>query len=163
MELPTQQKDCRLRKILLPNCNPLQPEATPNAPTFQVGEDTPWSNTMPAFTNLFKARADWPIPSMPAPTMKVEKMEVPPQIAAIPHAMVLPKNNRLAEEKCIWRLYCPICKKEEEDSTEVWDIDQQRKHHPQNPQHHQTYDVPDQYSETDKAKKRMGGEDGASK
>ena len=44
------------------NSNPPQPEAAPNSPTFQVREDTPWPNTMPASMNLFKARADWPIP-----------------------------------------------------------------------------------------------------
>ena len=40
------------------NCNPPQPEATPNAPAFQVREDSPWPNTVPASTNLFEARAD---------------------------------------------------------------------------------------------------------
>ena len=43
-----------------------------------------------------------------------------------------------------------ICKKEEE-GTEDWNSDrlenQQRNHYPQNPQHPQTYDVPDRYSE----------------
>ena len=132
-----------------PNCNPPQPEAAHNAPTFQVREDTPWHNTMPASTNLFEARADWPIPPMLAPTVKVEKTEIPPRVAAIPHAMVLPKpeNNRPAEKKCTWRLLCPICKKEEEEGMEDWNGDQQRNHHPQNPQHPQTYDVCDQYPE----------------
>ena len=85
-----------------PKYNPPQAEAPPNAPTFQVREDTPWPNTVPVSMNLFKARADWPIPLMPAPTVKVEKTEVPPHIAAIPHAMVLPKpqNNKSAQEKC---------------------------------------------------------------
>ena len=88
---------------------------------------------------------------MQPPTVKVEK--VPPRVAAIPHAMVLPKlqNNRSAEEECIWGLHCPICKKEEEEGTEDWNGDrpenQQRNHYPQNPQHSQTYDVPDRYSE----------------
>ena len=52
--------------------------------------------------------------------MKVEKTEVSPQVAAIPHAMGLPKphNNRPAEEKCTWGLHCPICKKVEEDGRE---------------------------------------------
>ena len=43
------------------NSNPPQLEAIPNAPTFQVREDTPWPDTVPASTNLFKARANWPI------------------------------------------------------------------------------------------------------
>ena len=38
----------------------------PNVPVFKVREDTPWPNTEPIDTNLFEARADWPIP--PSPT-----------------------------------------------------------------------------------------------
>ena len=139
-----------------PSCSPFQqrqqPEAIPNAPTFQVREDTPWPNTKPASINLFEARADWPIPPIQTPTIKAEIAEVPPRVAAIPHAMVLPKpqNNR-PEEKCIWGLHCPIFKKEEEEGTEDWNGDrqenQQRNHYPQNPQHPQSYDVPDRYSE----------------
>ena len=77
-----------------------QPEAIPSAPTFQVREDTPWPKTVPASTNLFEARAGWPIPPMKTPTVRIEKAEVPPRAAAIPHAMVLPKsrNNRLVEK-----------------------------------------------------------------
>ena len=78
---------------------------------------------MPASMNLCVARADWPIPPTPAPTVKVEKTEVPPQIAAIPCAMVLPKQS---VEKCTWELHCPICRKEEEDNTEDWNGDRQR-------------------------------------
>ena len=62
----------------VPSCNPSQLEATPSAPTFQVREDTPWSNTMPASTNLFKARAEWPILPIPVPIVKAGKTEVPP-------------------------------------------------------------------------------------
>ena len=103
-----------------PNWNPPQLEAAPNAPTFQVREDTPWPNTVPASTNLFETREDWQILPMSAPTVKVEKTEVQPWVTAIPHAMVSPKpqNNRSAEEKCTWGPHCLICKKEEEDSTE---------------------------------------------
>ena len=36
-----------------PNCNPPQPETSPNVPTFQVREDTPWPNSVPASMNLF--------------------------------------------------------------------------------------------------------------
>ena len=36
-----------------PNCNPSQPETSPNVPTFQVREDTPWPNSVPASMNLF--------------------------------------------------------------------------------------------------------------
>ena len=42
--------------------------------------------------NLFKARADWPITPMQTPSVKVDKAEVPPRVAVIPHAMVLPKQ-----------------------------------------------------------------------
>ena len=82
---------------------------------------------------------------MPAPTVKVEKTKIPPQIAAIPHTMVLPKpqNNRSAEEKCTWGPHCLVCKKEEEDGIEDWNGDQQRNHHLQLPHHPHTYDVPD--------------------
>ena len=59
------------------------------------------------------------------PAVKVEKSEVPPRVAVIPRAMVLPKpqNNRPAEEKCTWEPYCPICKEEEEEGTEQWKSD----------------------------------------
>ena len=65
-----------------------QPEVTSSVTTFQVKEDTTWPNIMPASTNLFEARADWPIPPTKTPAVKVEKAEVPPRVAAIPHAMV---------------------------------------------------------------------------
>ena len=70
------------------NSNPAPLEAIPNALTFQVRESTPWPNTESASTKLFEARADWPIPPTPAPT----KTELPPQIAAIPQSMVMPKQ-----------------------------------------------------------------------
>ena len=93
----------------------LQPEAIPNSPTFQVRKETPWPNTVPASTNLFEARADWPIPPKQTPAVKIEKAEVPPKVAAILHATVLPKpqNNRPVDENCTWGPHCPICKKEE--------------------------------------------------
>ena len=55
------------------SCNPPQLEATPRAPTFHVRVDTPWPNTMPTSMNLFEARADWPIPPTPAPTVNAER------------------------------------------------------------------------------------------
>ena len=102
------------------NFKPPQLEAIPNASVFQVRENTPWPKPIPASMNLFKARAGWPIPPMPAPTVKVEKTEVPPRVAAIPHAMVLPMphNNKQSEEKYTWGPHCPICKKEEEEGLE---------------------------------------------
>ena len=130
------------------NFKPPQPEVIPHAPTFQVRENTPWPSTIPASMNLFEARADWPIPPMQTPTVKVEKADIPPRVAAIPHAMFLPKQIK---DKCTWGLYCPICKKEEEEGTEDWNGDRQkdqpRNNYPQNQQHPQTCDVPDRYSE----------------
>ena len=127
-------------------------EHIPNAPTFQVREGTPWPHTVPASKNLFETRADWPIPPLPAPTvkaptptMKAERTEVPPCTAAILDAMVMPKqSNRLIEEKCTWEPNCQICKREEEHGNEDWNGDWQRNfHHPQNIQHPKSYDVPD--------------------
>ena len=94
------------------NSNPPPLEVVPNPPTFQVREDTPWPNTEPASTNLFVARADWPIPHTPGPT----KTEVPPQTAVITCAMVMPKQ---VVEKCTWGLHCPICIKEEEEGQKI--------------------------------------------
>ena len=101
---------------------------------------------MPASTNLFEARASWPIPPTETPAVvKMEKTEVPPRVAAIPHAKVLNKtqNNRPVEEKCAWGLHCPICTKEEE-GTKDWNGDrqenQQRTHYPQSTQHSQASD-----------------------
>ena len=82
------------------NSNPQPLEPVPNAPTFLVREDTPCPNTESASMNLFEATADWPIPPTPAPT----KIEVPPQTAVIPHAMVMPKQ---AVEKCTWGHIAP--------------------------------------------------------
>ena len=131
-----------------------QPEAVTSATTFQFREDTSWPNTLSASTTLFEARADWPMPPTETPTVKMEKAEVPPSVASIPHAMVLPKpqNNRPVEEKCTWGQHWPICKQEEEDA-EDWNGNrqetksQQRNHYPQNPQHPQTYDIPDRFSQ----------------
>ena len=129
-----------------------QPEAAPAVTTLQTREDTPWPNTVPVSTNLFEARASWPIPPAETPTVvKMEKTEAPPRVAPIPYAMVLnkPKNNRQVEEKCTWGLHCPLCPKEE--GTEDWNSDrqenQQRTHYPQSPQHPQAYDIPDRFSQ----------------
>ena len=126
------------------NSNPPPLQAIPTAPTFQVREDTSWSNTDSASINLFEARAYWPILPIPAPT----KSKVLLQIATILCAMVLPKQ---IGEKCIWGLHCPICMKAEEEGTEDWNGDRQREEpknqHPQNAQHSQSYDIPDRYSE----------------
>ena len=101
----------------VPSCNApkqrQQPEAAPSITTFQVREDTPCPNTMLASTNLLEARANWPIPPTETPTVKIEKTEDPPRVAAILCAVVLnkPQNNKPAEEKCTLEPHCPTCKK----------------------------------------------------
>ena len=106
-----------------------QPEAVPTVITLQNREDTQWPNTMPASTNLFDARVSWPIPPTETPAVvKIEKTEVLPRVAAIPHTLVLNKlqnnqDNRTAEEECKWVLHCPICTKEE--GTEDWNGNRQ--------------------------------------
>ena len=133
------------------NSNPPPLEAVPDAP---VRQDTPWPSTESVPKNLFETRKDWPIPPTPAPTVKTE---VPPQTAAIPHAMVMPKQ---VVEKCTWGPHSPICIKEEEEGQEDWNSDRQRdqskSHHPQNTQHPQSLDVPDRYLEQIRLRKRMG-------
>ena len=47
------------------NSNPPPLEAIPNAP---VRDGTPWPTTIPASTNLFEARAGWPVHPKPAPS-----------------------------------------------------------------------------------------------
>ena len=107
------------------------------APTTK--DDTPWPNTIPALTNLFVARAPWPIPpnvnEVPTPTfVKTEKAEekISPKQASIPHAMILnkPQNNKPAEKACGWGPQCPICTQstlntKAEDSEEDWNGDRQ--------------------------------------
>ena len=114
-------------------------------PHVPVTEAIPWPSTGSTSENLFEARKDWPIPPTPTPTVKTE---APPQVAAIPHAMVMPKQ---VVEKCSWGLHCPICKNEEEHGVEDWDgnmkKEQPRSQYPQNTQHLQSFDVPNRYSE----------------
>ena len=105
-----------------PSCNTpqqrQQPETTPAVTT--------WPDTVPASTDSFEARANWPnLPTETPTVVKVEKTEVPPKVAAIPYAMVLnkPQNKRPAEEKYTWGPHCPICTKEEEEGTEDWNGD----------------------------------------
>ena len=87
-------------------------------------EDIPSAHPdrVPAAENLFGTRKDWPISPAPVPTpVPTLKIEKPPQVAAIPHAIVMPKQ---ATEKCSWGLYCPIYKDVEEHK-EDWDGDTQ--------------------------------------
>ena len=135
-----------------------QPEATAAVTPLQNREDTPWPNTMPASTNLFGSRASWPIlPTEPPTVVMMEKAEVPPRIAAIPHALVLnkPQNNKPVEEECRWEPHCPIFTKEE--GTRDWyserQENQQRNHCPQSPQHPKAYDIPDRFSQQIKLEK----------
>ena len=118
--------------------NPPPLEDIPNAP---VRQGTPWPSTGSASENLIETRKDWPIPPVPTPTpAPTVKTEAPPQIAVIPHMMVMPKH---VAEKCSWGLHCPICKNEEEHE-EDWDYDRQKEQprmHPQNTQQHQPQNI----------------------
>ena len=94
---------------LQPLPQPIRAERTPHGP-----------NTMPASTNLFVARASWPLSphtdEVQTPTfVKTEKADEKnlPKQAAIPHALILnkPQSNKPAEEECRWGPHCPICAK----------------------------------------------------
>ena len=119
-----------------------QPKATTTATSTAplTRDDTPWPNTMPAYTNLFIARASWPISpymdEVPTPTfVKTEKTEemTPPRQTALPHTLILNKsqNNKPAEEKCKWGPKCPMCTQpnpntKTEDTEEDRNSDRQR-------------------------------------
>ena len=79
-----------------PSCNnpqEQQPETAITAAAPQSREeDAPWPNTIPASTNLFDARALWPIPPTETPTViKMGKTEVTPKVPAIPYVLILNK------------------------------------------------------------------------
>ena len=89
-----------------------------------------------------------------APTVKTEE---PSQVAAVPHAMVIPKQAR---EKYSWGPHCPICKNEEEHKEDwVSDMQNQPRMCPKNTQHpqpqnsQQSFDVPDRHAEQIKLRK----------
>ena len=150
MKSLTQQGDPKPKEILpfkIPTLHHLKTYPMPR----QRGH--PWPSTGSAPETMFEARKDWPIPPTPAPTVKTE---APPQIAAIPHAMVMSKQ---VVEKCTWGPHCPICKSEEEHGEKDWNghrqKEQPRNQYPQNTQHPQSqniqhlqsFDVPDRYCE----------------
>ena len=87
----------------------------------------------------------------------MEKAEVPPRVASIPHTLVLnkPQSNMSAEEECRWEPHHPICIKEEdtEDCNGKRQENQERTHHPQSPQHPQAYNIPDRFSQHAKLEK----------
>ena len=103
-------------------------------------DSTPGPNSGSTSENLFETRKDWPIPPVPEtapiPTIKTED---PPQVAAIPYAMVMPKQ---ATQKCSWGPHCPICENKEE-CKEVLDgnMQNQPQMHPQNLQHPQPQNI----------------------
>ena len=108
-----------------------QPKATSTDAALQTREDTPWPNTMPASTNLFVARASWPIPYNETSTpiyIKMEKAEerTPPKIATIPHMMVNKPPQKKPEEMCRWGLHYPICTKStpnlKAENSEDWTV-----------------------------------------
>ena len=105
--------------------------------------------------NLFDARADWHVPPLPTPIVRVataaqvnpDKPEVS-CVAAIPRAMTRQKSViKPMIEKCAWGTGCPICKEEE-------NIKQKKLHHClQNNQHPQSYNAPDCYEENIRLKR----------
>ena len=147
-----------------PSCNnpqeDQQPEAAVTAIAPQNRENAPWPNTMPASTNLFDARAPWPILPTETPTViKMEKVgeKIPPRVAAIPCALVLnkPQSSKPAEEECRWGPHCPICTKstpnQKAESIEGWNGErqdnQQRNYYPQSLQYSPAYEIPDRFSQ----------------
>ena len=124
---------CPTTRSISDNPPPLE-----DIPSVPVRQGTPWPNAGLASENLFETRKDWPIPttSVPTPTPTI-KTEEHPKIAAIPHAMTMPKQ---ATEKCAWGLHCPICKNKEEHGEEDWDgnLQNQPRTCPQNLQPHTT-------------------------
>ena len=52
-----------------------QPKATSTATAPQTREDIPWPNAIPVSTNLYVARASWPIPPNETSTPTFIKME----------------------------------------------------------------------------------------
>ena len=115
--------------------DPLPLEDIPNA---TVRQSTPWPSTGSASENLFDTRKDWTIPLtlVPTPTCTV-KTKAPLQVAAIPCAMVMPKQ---VAEKCSCGLHC----KNEDEYEEDWDSNrakEQPRMHPQNTQQHQPQNI----------------------
>ena len=89
--------------------NPPPLEYIPNAPVRQ-GTSLPSAGS--TSENLFETRKDWLIPPTPVPTSApTVKTESPPQVAAIPRAMVTPRQ---AAKNCTWGPPCPICEEDEE-------------------------------------------------
>ena len=94
-----------------PNCNnpPMvqQPKAataiTSTAPLTE--NDTPWPNTITASTNLFDARASWPIPPymddvlMPTSFKTKKAKKIPPKPAAIPHTLIKPQTSKSSRSR----------------------------------------------------------------
>ena len=118
---------CPTTRFISDNPPPL--EDISSAP---VRQGTPWSNASVTSENLFETRKDWPIPPTPVPSPAPSiKTEERPKIAAISHAMTMPKQ---ATEKCSWGPHYPICKTKEEHGEEDLDgnLQNQPRMHPQN-------------------------------
>ena len=92
------------------------PPPLEDIPKTPVRQGTPWPNAGSTSENLFETRKDWLAPPTAAPTfVPTMKTETPPQVAAVPKALVTPRQ---ATEKCSWGLHCPICKSEEKHREE---------------------------------------------
>ena len=69
--------------------NPPPLKDIPSAPVIQGAS---WPNAGSVSENVFETRKDWPIPPTPVPTCApIIKTDEPPQVTAIPCAMVMPK------------------------------------------------------------------------
>ena len=147
--------------------------ATSTAPPTR--DDTPWPSPKPASTNLFVARATWPIPlnvdEVPTPTfIKTEKSEVmtPPKIAAIPHTLILNIPEYQTSRRSMWmettmpHLHTIQPTHKTEDTEEHWNSERQgnrkedqseRNFYPTSPQYCPSYDFPDRLSHPYKMEK----------
>ena len=96
--------------------NPPPLKDIPKAP---VRQGTPWPNKGSTSENLFETGKDWPIsPTLAPASVPTVKTEAPPQVAAIPKAVVTPRQ---AAKNCTWGPHCLIFNNEEEHGEEDWD------------------------------------------
>ena len=148
------REDPKLKEILLFKTPTLHHLKT--YPMLPVREATPWPSTRSTSENLFKARKDWL--SSPLHLHLTVKTEAPPQVAAIPYAVVMPKEAvekvlmgtalpHLQEWGGTWRGRLELCNRQKRTAKE-WvptkhSVPPVTKHSVQI----QSFNVPDRYSE----------------
>ena len=121
---PTPQESPKWKKILPPpSCNMLnkgnnlkpyplsQPSMSERIPHGLTLCQSPQTCSRPGQIGQF--------PLTKHPQVKMEKADIPPRVAAIPHAMVLnkPKNNKPAEENFTWDNTPPFAKRKKVQRT----------------------------------------------